>query len=197
MARGSGRGPGSSARRPASSRPTSRARTPGSGGTKATKATKAVRAAAGSSGAGKAAGPVASRWRGRLNAARSNRRTVRRVGLGAVLLFLVILVGPTLNAYVQQKSDISALRDKVSQQEARVEELQKEQARWEDPAYVEQQARTRLKFVKVGEKSYTVLDPQVRDTTGSIAHSTDSAEPWYDTIWSSMQAADVPANQSR
>jgi cell division protein FtsB len=122
---------------------------------------------------------------------------VRRVSFGIVLLFLVILVAPTLRAYLQQQSDIEALRDKVSQQQRGVEELKQEQARWADPAYVEQQARTRLKFVKVGETSYTVLDPEQKDVTGSIAHGGDAAEPWYDTVWSSMQAADVPSNQRR
>lgn len=190
MARGSSRGPGSSPRRPASSRPAPRARTP--------RATRAGgKSALGRVTGATVTGATAASWRGRLNAARGNRRTVRRVGFGVVLLFLVVLVAPTLRAYVQQKSDINALRDKVAQQKVTVEELQEEQARWEDPAYVEQQARTRLKFVKVGEKSYTVLDPQVRDTSGSIAHSTSSTDPWYDTIWSSMQAADVPANQRR
>lgn len=180
MARGSSRGPGSSPRRPASSRPSPRARVPRE------------------SVLGKVAeqAPV-SGWRERLNAARANRRTVRRVGLGVVLLFLVILVAPTLRAYWQQQSDISALRDKVAQQKVTVDDLQKEQARWEDPAYVEQQARTRLKFVKAGEKSYTVIDPKPQKGDPTVAHAGASTDPWYDTIWSSMQAADVPANQRR
>lgn len=178
MARGSARGPGSSARRPASSRPAARARADRSG----------------ASGL-KAAEAAAASWRGRLTKARGNRRTVRRLALGIVLVFLVVLVAPTLRAYLQQRSDISAMRDQVAQQQATVEELREEQARWTDPAYVEQQARTELKFVKVGEKSYTVLDPEVRDATGSIAHTSDSTQPWYDTIWASMQAADVPANR--
>ena len=113
------------------------------------------------------------------------------------MVFLVVLVAPTLRAYLQQRSDIDALRAHVSQQQRGVEELKQEQARWADAAYVEQQARTRLKFVKVGEKSYTVLDPVQKDTTGAIAHGADAAEPWYDTVWSSMQAADVPSNQRR
>ncbi|MFW5473917.1 FtsB family cell division protein [Knoellia sp. CPCC 206450] len=143
----------------------------------------------------KVAEAAAASWRGRLTKARGNRRTVRRVALGVVVLFLVVLVAPTLRAYLQQRSDIDAMRDKVSQQRLTVEELQAEQARWEDRAYVEQQARTRLKFVKVGEKSYTVIDPEIKDTTGSIAHGSDSSEPWYDTVWASMQAADVPSNR--
>ncbi|MFC7491330.1 MULTISPECIES: FtsB family cell division protein [unclassified Knoellia] len=136
-------------------------------------------------------------WRDRLNAARANRRTVRRVGMGVVLLFLVILVAPTLRAYLQQQSDISSLRERVAEQQATVEELQSEQVRWEDPAYVEQQARTRLKFVKVGEKSYTVIDPKVDKRDPTVARAGESDDPWYDTIWSSMKAADVPANQRR
>ena len=179
MARGTGRGPGSSSRRPASKRPAPRARS--------------ARQAA----IGRVATTTAAGWRDRITSARANRRTVRRVSLAIVVLFLVILVAPTLRAYLQQQSDIDALRSKVSQQQRGVEELQEEQARWEDPAYVEQQARTRLKFVKVGEKSYTVLDPEQKDATGEIAHGGDAVEPWYDTVWSSMQAADVPSNQRR
>lgn len=179
MARGSSRGPGSSSRRPASKRPTPRARS------------------ARQSAIGRAATSTAAGWRDRIGSAKANRRTVRRVSLGVVVIFLVVLVAPTLRAYLQQQSDIEALRAQVSQQRMTVEELQQEQARWEDPAYVEQQARTRLKFVKVGEKSYTVLDPEKKDTTGAIAHGGDAVEPWYDTVWSSMQAADVPSNQRR
>lgn len=179
MARGSSRGPGSSPRRPASSRPAPRARTPRQ------------------PASGKVAEQAANGWRERLNAARANRRAVRRVGLGVVLLFLVILVAPTLRAYLQQQSDISSLREGVAQQKVTVEELQDEQARWGDPAYVEQQARTRLKFVKVGEKSYTVIDPKVDTRDSTVARAGESTDPWYDTIWSSMQAADVPANQRR
>lgn len=179
MARGSSRGPGSSPRRPASSRPSPRAR--------------ATRQPV----LGKVAEQAANGWRERLNAARANRRTVRRVSLGVVLLFLVILVAPTLRAYWQQQSDISALRDKVAQQKVTVDKLQQEQARWGDPAYVEQQARTRLKFVKAGEKSYTVLDPETDKSNPKVAKAGASTDPWYDTIWSSMQAADVPANQRR
>lgn len=179
MARGSGRGPGASTRRPVSKRPAPRARS--------------ARQAALS----RVASTAAAGWRGRISSAKANRRTVRGVSLGVVLLFLVILVAPTLRAYVQQQSDIEALRDKVSQQQLTVDELKQEQARWSDPAYVEQQARTTLKFVKVGETSYTVLDPEQKDATGSIAHGGDAAAPWYDTVWSSMQAADVPSNQHR
>lgn len=132
-------------------------------------------------------------WRGRLDRARRDSRVRRYVLLGAAVLFLGVLVGPTLRAYIGQQQQISALREQVVEQEKSVEALKAEQARWQDPAYVEQQARERLKFVKVGEKAYTVIDPE--DTNAEVAGmasaTRDSA--WYVTVWSSLKAADAPA----
>ncbi len=58
-----------------------------------------------------------------------------------------------------------------------------------------QQARQRLKFVKPGEKSYTVLDPEPdagnRDPLAAIA-SSDEELPWYQGVWESARTADAP-----
>ena len=78
----------------------------------------------------------------------------------SIVAFLMVLLGSTVAAYVGQQGDIAALQDKVAGQEQDVATLKAEQARWRDPAYVEQQARQRLKFVKPGERSYTVLDAE-------------------------------------
>ncbi|HQF03722.1 MAG TPA: septum formation initiator family protein [Phycicoccus sp.] len=134
-------------------------------------------------------------WRSRLDRARSDRRTSRVFALVLVGIALMVLVGPTLKAYVNQRSDIAALRDAVAEQTKAVEELQAEQARWEDPAYIEQQARQRLKFVKPGEKSYTVLDPQTGgvEVPGMAKGAASADTSWYATVWSSVKAADAPA----
>ena len=66
---------------------------------------------------------------------------------------------PDAALLLRQRGEIAALQDKVVQQQQSVADLQREQARWADPAYVEQQARERLKFVKVGDRSYSVIDP--------------------------------------
>lgn len=111
----------------------------------------------------------------------------------AVGVALMVLVGPTLRAYVQQQQQISALRQDVAAQEKAVKDLEAEQARWEDPAYVEQQARQRLKFVKVGEKSYTVLDPQTGGVEVPGMAKGVSSGAWYASVWASVHAADAPA----
>ena len=71
---------------------------------------------------------------------------------------LAVTLAPA-RSLLRQRGEIAALQDKVVQQQQSVADLQREQARWADPAYVEQQARERLKFVKVGDRSYSVIDP--------------------------------------
>jgi cell division protein FtsB len=115
--------------------------------------------------------------------------------LVSIFAFLTVLLGSTVAAYVGQQGDIAALQDKVATQQEDVTGLQNQQERWRDPAYVEQQARQRLKFVKPGERSYTVLDPE--PTPGTQDHlpdvaAPDSALPWYQTVWQSTRTADAP-----
>jgi cell division protein FtsB len=114
----------------------------------------------------------------------------------SILAFLTVLLGSTVAAYVGQRQDIAALRDQVTAQEQDVEALEAERERWRDPAYVEQQARQRLKFVKPGERSYTVLDaepsPTTKDPVPAVADDDGPALPWYATVWQSTRTADAP-----
>lgn len=113
--------------------------------------------------------------------------------LASIMVILAILLMPTLRNYLHQRGEIAALRDHVAQQKADVAELQREQARWSDSAYVEQQARERLKFVMPGDKAYTVIDaaPQADDQPG-IAHVPQGtrSHPWYGQLWESAKVAD-------
>ncbi len=148
-------------------------------------------------GAAAAAAPVATRagWRGRLTSAAKDRRTRRGAVLVSILAFLTVLLGSTVAAYVNQQGDIAALQDKVAAQEQDVAALEAEQEQWRDPAYVEQQARQRLKFVKPGERSYTVLDAEpatgTKDPVPDVA-APDTPLPWYETVWQSTRTADAP-----
>ena len=143
----------------------------------------------------KVAGPVRSGWRGRLTSAATDRRARRGLVLVSILAFLMVLLGSTVAAYVGQRQDIAALREQVATQERDVADLEDERERWRDPAYVEQQARQRLKFVKPGERSYTVLDAKpatgTKDPVPELA-APDVPLPWYQTVWQSTHTADVP-----
>lgn len=119
----------------------------------------------------------------------------RWIALVSVLVVLGVLIGPTLMSYLSQRAAISRLQTQVAQQKQDVAALEREQQLWQDDQYVEQQARQRLKFVKVGEKAYTVIDADP-----SLDHSGDagrlsagrSGGPWYGQLWESIKAADNP-----
>lgn len=137
--------------------------------------------------------PVSS-WRSRVTAASANRRNKRILILLSVLAFLVAVSGSTVAGYVNQRSEIAALREQVQQQQRRVAQLHADMLRWKDPAYVEQQARERLKFVRVGERSYTVIDAQPPRTVAEVSvdmAAPTSQLPWYAAVWESARVADA------
>jgi len=112
---------------------------------------------------------------------------------------LAITLIPALRATFSQQSEIDGLHDRIAQQREKVAALEQEQRRWGDPAYVEQQARERLKFVRVGEKSFTVIDPDSGPEViggariASAGRASAANVPWYGELWQSMVVADNPA----
>lgn len=175
-------------------------RRPGSHGTRGPGASRTRRAgstAAATPTTGAPSPPTGrSGWRHRLSAARRDQRIVRYAALCATVLLVAVLLAPTLHAWFDQRSAIGDLESKVAAQRADVSRLQEEQKRWQDEAFVEQQARARLMFVKPGEKSYIVLDAtKPRGIKGMADGTTSTHVPWYGTLWSSLRAADEPSAQ--
>jgi hypothetical protein len=106
------------------------------------------------------------------------------------MLVLVVLLAPTLRSYFAQRGEIGALERQVAQGEERVAALEAERERWRDPAYVEQQARERLKFVRPGEVSYTVLGGEELDEQQIATGAVPETRPWYDRMVASIGQAD-------
>ncbi|HET7304420.1 MAG TPA: septum formation initiator family protein [Segeticoccus sp.] len=122
--------------------------------------------------------------------------------LVGILVILSITLVPTIHSYLQQRGEVSALREKIDHQKQHVADLEQQRQRWEDPHYVEQQARERLKFVYPGEKAYTVIDDRGKRaaSTGErgvaeVSRSTQHHRPWYAQVWTSVQVADEGAAQ--
>ena len=122
---------------------------------------------------------------------------MRGAAILTILVILAVMLVPTFRSLLRQRAEIGALQDKVTQQEASVADLQAEQQRWQDPAYVEQQARERLRLVKPGDRSYTVIDGSAPDEppgdTTVAAPKADASTPWYGQLWESVQLADQPS----
>jgi cell division protein FtsB len=120
------------------------------------------------------------------------RMTSRAVVLVLVLAALVTTLAMPLREYLQQRSALAALQEQLASDQARVDTLRNQVKQWQDPAYVEAQARARLHYVYPGEIGYVVLTPKdvaaARET--ATPEQSRPTTPWYDTLWSSVQQAD-------
>src|SRR3954465_12936732 len=90
----------------------------------------------------------------------TTRAVVLAVALCAVLLTLAV----PLQQYVAQRGQLAGLSAEERAAKERVSALEKAQAQWQDPAYIKQQARERLHFVKPGETAYVLVDPDAPKT---------------------------------
>ncbi len=116
---------------------------------------------------------------------------------------LTVSYASSLRAYLQQRSHINDLKAQIAEREAGIDTLESEKRRWEDPAYVEQQARERLGYVMPGEKTYLVLDenglPLEPEATladpDQVLRTTPT--PWWDTAWDSVELAGNPPKPAK
>jgi cell division protein FtsB len=118
--------------------------------------------------------------------------TGRAAVLALVVCLLAISLAYPLREYLSQRGDISAVRARVAQQEKSVADLRSEEKRWQDPAYVERQARERLHFVMPGETSYVVLEPDeapARDGVVESAPRPVARSPWFTDLWRTVEVA--------
>jgi cell division protein FtsB len=135
-------------------------------------------------------------------AAQGERPRSRLTGRAAVLVLVVAVLtvsyASSLRAYLQQRSQINDLKSSIAQHETNIDELESEKARWDDPAYVTQQARLRLGYVMPGEKTYLVLgedgkplEPASALPAPSSAAAAEQA-PWWSDGWASVELAGNP-----
>ena len=132
-----------------------------------------------------------------------SRLTGRAAVLVLVLAVLTVSYASSLRAYLQQRTQINQLKSQIAQHEANIDSLESEKERWDDPAYVEQQARERLGYVMPGERSYLVLgedgkalEPasQLQDPTTVIS---TTPTPWWSDGWASIELAGNPPKAGR
>lgn len=124
-------------------------------------------------------------------------------GRSAVLLLLMVVLvasyASTLRAWLQQREDLARAQERIATSQAEVDALSTVAQRWQDPAYVERQARERLSWVLPGEVGYRVL-AEDGNTLGPVAHLDAPVRldevpvTWYASLWGSVeQAGKTPA----
>lgn len=119
--------------------------------------------------------------------------------LGVVVVLITILAIP-FRQWITQGARIADLESQVAWHTQRVADLEAAHERWEDPAYIEAQARARLHFVRPGEVGYVVLTeeevaaPETTQTRPMAA--APKGGPWWSAVWTTVEQAADPAKKS-
>ncbi|MDR2703891.1 MAG: septum formation initiator family protein [Cellulomonadaceae bacterium] len=137
------------------------------------------------------------------NAAAAKQETVtwRLLLLALVGLLTIGLLAPTLRGAIDQYQQYYALEQEYRDALAESARLDAELARWDDPAFVASQARTRLNFVSRGDKVWRpigaeILAEDIDPATGlrvkqGIVGAREN-QPWYSALLESVKVADGP-----
>lgn len=113
----------------------------------------------------------------------------RMLTLAVILVAVTVLLSPTVRVFLQQRGELEALRAEIAAQEQTQQALRTEVARWDDPAYIKQQARDRINLVMPGEKKYMVIGTAEGGETpaGESPGEVRTDLPWVDALWDSVQ----------
>ncbi|POH60069.1 FtsB family cell division protein [Arthrobacter glacialis] len=139
----------------------------------------------------------------------ARRFSGRLLVLGLTMGVVTLLLAPNVHTYMQQRAEISALRDDIAAKEAQQSAYSAELLRWDDPAYIKQQARDRVSMLMPGETGYWVYgangvvgaEDSVDAAKAAAAQATTAkkateitVEPWVDALWGAVKkSAEVQA----
>lgn len=109
---------------------------------------------------------------------------------------LAVSYASSIRAWLNQRDEQSALSAQIAAQRAQIAALETAKARWNDPAYIEAQARLRFGWVMPGERTYRVIgkDGKVLSAgTGqlltALPGSASTPAPWWDRPLNSLAQA--------
>ena len=130
------------------------------------------------------------------------RRRATFTSRALILLLVVAVLGvsyaSSVRAWLNQRSEHNALAAQIAAQQAAIASLKNAEARWQDPAYIENMARLRFGWVMPGERSYRVIgkDGKVlktgHDALSGLPVGTRPAQPpWWSGAAGSLVRADA------
>ena len=107
----------------------------------------------------------------------------RTAALVLVVAVLVAMLAIPVRSWFLQQAQIADARGAVAATEERIAALEAEEERWQDPAFVAEQARLRLHYVMPGEVGIVVLQPD--DATKPA----QQPATWYESLWQTVDSA--------
>ena len=124
-------------------------------------------------------------------------RNIRLSGFAFAILALIVLsvvvLAPGLRIFVEQQKQIAELRLAVEREKDSVDTIERDLARWDDPAFIESQARDRLNYVYPRDYTYLVIDDGATEKTRDGAPISDTIQEtpvnWMHSVMSSFFTA--------
>jgi len=108
--------------------------------------------------------------------------------LAVVICAIALSLAYPVREYIAQRRQIDQLTAQRQQILSGLHQLERQQQRLKDPAYIEQLARDRLHLCMRGETCYVVIGGH---SGGGRASAPPAAvTPWYELLWQSVQKAD-------
>lgn len=118
--------------------------------------------------------------------------TSRAVILAIVVLMLALTLAVPLRTYISQRSDAAQIATERQALQKEVDALRAQNARFDDPAYIEALARERLRYVKPGETPFQVQLPgDYQEPVKQQEKEIPLTGPWYRDLWQTISEPPV------
>jgi len=128
------------------------------------------------------------------------RFTWRLIALIAVVVVLFISYASSLRVYFNQQSQLAAAKAQIQANQQAIGDLHDQLTSWQDPAYVQAQARARLGWVVPGEVGFQVIgsdgkpiNPAANIDGQANLPASEPQQNWWGRLLGSAAAADNPA----
>lgn len=117
------------------------------------------------------------------------------MALALVLIAVTIMLAPTVRVFFSQRAEIQSIQADIAAKQSDQATLKAQISRWQDPAYIQQQARDRINMVMPGETSYWVFGDAASSSAaggsaGTGASGSSSTDvPWTQALWDAVRRA--------
>ncbi|HWC35803.1 MAG TPA: septum formation initiator family protein [Mycobacteriales bacterium] len=130
--------------------------------------------------------------------------TGRAAVLALAFAFVIVAIALPFKIWLSQRGDLNSLNTQIQRVQARVTQLNAQDQKWNDPAFIESKARKRLHYVMPGESNRVIFGSKPshvqKAIATAIAHPAAppaSDGPWYSQLWQSMQTAGAASASTR
>jgi hypothetical protein len=121
---------------------------------------------------------------------RQTTLTARAAILVFAVAVVIVAVALPLKIWLGQRGDIASLVTQTHQTQVRLGRLTTKDQRWQNPNYVESQARKRLHYAMPGQPTHVLLGrPAPKAQAEADRQHAVTVGPWYSEFWQSVETA--------